>query len=121
METEQVETETVMPSDDTKPIEDSTAEDLTRPESRHVSVFGQLGDDMAAFRADVVERIESGNAANTLQEMKISKIRMRMAIFLSAVLILLVALWSMSGLTIFTEPASDTVQTVAPAPQSGSG
>ncbi len=110
-----------MPPDDTKPNADSTAADLTHPESRHVSVFGQLGDDMAAFRAGVVERIESGNAASTLQEMKISRIRMQMAIFLSAVLILLIALWSLFGLTIITEPAADNVQTVAPAPHSETG
>ncbi|MDE0521612.1 MAG: hypothetical protein OXH79_06610 [Boseongicola sp.] len=121
MEAEQAGTETVMPSDETKPTADSTAADLAHHESRHVSVFGQLGDDMAAFRADVVERIESGNAANTLQEMKISRIRMRMAVFLSAVLILLFALWSMFGLTTITEPAADTVRTVAPAPHSETG
>ncbi|MXX91065.1 MAG: hypothetical protein F4213_15270 [Boseongicola sp. SB0677_bin_26] len=119
MEVERAGTETVMPPDDTKPIADSTATDPAHPESRHVSVFGRLGDDMAAFRADVVERIESGSAASTLQEMKISKIRMRMAIFLSAVLILLIALWSLVGLTTVTEPAADAVQTVAPAPQPG--
>ncbi|MYA87699.1 MAG: hypothetical protein F4X97_04480 [Boseongicola sp. SB0662_bin_57] len=110
-----------MPPEDTKPDADSTVAGLAHPESRHVSVFGQLGDDMAAFRAGVVERIESGNAANTLQEMKISKIRMRMAVFLVAVLILLVALWSMFGLTLITKPAADAVQTVVPAPQSGAG
>ena len=121
MEADRAETETVMPSDDTKPNADSTAANLAHPECRHVSVFGQLGDDMAAFRADVVERIESGNAANTLQEMKLSKIRMRMAIFLSAVMILLIALWSVFGLTTTTEPAADTVQPVAPAPHSEAG
>lgn len=108
-----------MPPEDTKSNADSTAAGLAHPEARHVSVFGQLGDDMAAFRAGVVERIESGNAASTLQEMKTSKIRMRMAIFLLAVLILLVALWSMFGLAIVTEPAMDSAQAVAPASQSG--
>lgn len=121
MEAEQAGTETVVPPEDTKPNADSTAAGLARPESRHVSVFGQLGDDMATFRAGVVERIESGNAANTLQEMKTSKIRMRMAILLSAVLILLIALWSMLGLTVITESATDAGQTAAPAPQSGAG
>lgn len=120
MKTEKVGMETAMPPDDAKPNADSTAADLAHPECRHVSVFGQLGDDMAAFRADVVERIESGNAANTLQEMKISKIRMQMAIFLLAVVVLLIAFWSIFGLTIVTD-AADTVQTVAPAPNPGTG
>ena len=111
-------TETAMPPDDTKPNVDSTAADLAPSECRHVSVFGQLGDDMAAFRADVVKRIESGNAASTLQEMKLSKIRTRMAIFLSAVLILLIALWSTFGMRTVTEPDADTSQMVAPTPHS---
>lgn len=110
-----------MPPEETRPNAESTAADLARPESRHVSVFGRLGDDIAAFRADTVERIESGNAASTLQDMKNSRIRTRMAIFLLGVLILLIALWSVFGLSNITEPAAGPVQPLVPAPHPGGG